>query len=120
MSHNTFIVNGVTHTFTEGEILKYHGLNLRQFVVIHSLKHGSMTLTELAKEARCSTAAMTGLKDKLVEMGFIKCFESTTDRRRSVVSLLPPGFKATQYFIGRFICAQLQPNGDGGSPESGK
>ena len=102
-------------TFTPKEILEYHKLNVRQLMVMDALRRGRpMTLTELSKEVHCSTAAMTALRDKLVRIGFVKCFESKTDRRLSVVSLLAPGYRAFQYLTERLVCAQPKPSGNGG------
>ena len=93
-------------TFTPKEILEYHKLNVRQLMVMDALRRDRpMTLTELSKEVHCSTAAMTALRDKLVRIGFVKCFESKTDRRLSVVSLLAPGYRAFQYLTERLVCA---------------
>ena len=66
-------------------------LNMRQVGVLLNLSRGQDTLASLARKVRCSSAAMTGIKDKLVVSGLITELNDAGDRRRVPVVLTDEG-----------------------------
>jgi DNA-binding MarR family transcriptional regulator len=71
-------------------------LNMRQVGVLLNLSHVEAgqpfkTMASLAKKVRCSSAAMTGIKDKLVVAGLLKEMGDPNDRRRTLIVLTDDG-----------------------------
>lgn len=53
---------------------------------------GQIDMTRLAQRLRLSTAAVTGLADRLVENGFVKRLKKPNDRRAIILELTEKGY----------------------------
>ncbi len=52
---------------------------------------GELTMTEIAKQMGHTTAAATGLVDRLEKLGHVARCHATTDRRKVLVKITPSG-----------------------------
>lgn len=69
-------------------------LNYAQFYLLGVLKEGrELTMGEIAKRMGHSTAAATGLVDRLEKLSFVSRVASQEDRRRVVVAITSHGEK---------------------------
>lgn len=71
---------------------------LAALLFVQSRKTGGVTCTDLARELRVSTAAITGMKDRLVSAGFMEEKANPSDRRQTIITLTASGVKACDEF----------------------
>ncbi len=83
--HRSFIKSLSKH-LDEGKI------SLPQFTLIGYLSQTeSMSMTEIARKMNHTTAATTGLVDRLVKAKLVKRFEDESDRRKVMVKISDQG-----------------------------
>jgi len=61
------------------------------FLMGHINAAGSLTMTEIAEKMNHTTAAATGLVDRLANLKYVERSSSTTDRRKVLVHITPKG-----------------------------
>jgi DNA-binding MarR family transcriptional regulator len=77
-------------------------ITLPQFFILKSLyREGQMKMTDLARYMNVTTAAMTGLVDRLVRDGYIERVRSDNDRRIIKVKLTSIGNGLVKRVNGR-------------------
>ncbi len=76
------------------------------FMLSHVHTQGPMSMTEIAEKMRHTTAAATGLVDRLQKLGFVDRIQALDDRRKVLVSLRPKGEELVA-FIRKDISANL-------------
>ena len=81
------------------------------FLLMQIVQHKQMTMTQVAECMDHSTAAATGLVDRLEKFDYIKRTVSPTDRRKVLVSITETGKKTVEATrrkimngLERFIC----------------
>ena len=72
-----------------------------------SLSRGKDTLASLAMKVGCSSAAMTGIRDKLFKSGFITELNEVGDRRCTPIVLTDEGNKMVESLKNYFSSNNL-------------
>ncbi len=76
------------------------------FMLSHVHTTGPMSMTEIAERMRHTTAAATGLVDRLQKLGFIDRVQAPDDRRKVLVRIRPKGEELVT-FIRKDVSANL-------------
>ncbi|HVE16403.1 MAG TPA: MarR family transcriptional regulator [Chthoniobacterales bacterium] len=76
------------------------------FMLSHVYTQGPMSMTEIAEKMRHTTAAATGLVDRLQKLGFVDRVQSPADRRKVLVHLRPKGEELV-LFIRKDVSSNL-------------
>ncbi len=63
------------------------------FLLSHISTHDALSMTEIAEKMNHTTAAATGLVDRLEKLGYILRMNAATDRRKVLVRITPKGDK---------------------------
>jgi DNA-binding MarR family transcriptional regulator len=85
------------------EIKKVIDLNIRQLLVLKFLaKNGPSKLIDLSREAQCTSAGITNLRDKLERLSFIQEVKVSEDRRATYVGLTEEGTKVLKLVAETF------------------
>ncbi len=72
-------------------------ITLPQMVIVNLLaREGEQRMTDMARTLNVTTAAMTGIIDRLVREGFVKRTIDASDRRAINVSVTPKGIKVAK------------------------
>ena len=79
------------------------GLNIRQVIFISAVRKAPSTLGTISKVLKCSTAAMTSMRDKLVGLGMVEEVVIGTDRRSTHVSATDHGRDVLTFLYGKFL-----------------
>ena len=67
-------------------------MSFAQFFLLGALNHGeALTMSEIAARMRHTTAAATGLVDRLETLGYVGRTHATDDRRKVLVRITPRG-----------------------------
>lgn len=75
-------------------------ITMPQFIVLEILSHrGESKMTDLAKALDVTTAAMTGIADRLVRDGYLVRGRDPDDRRIVRVKLTPKGAKVIKTMV---------------------
>ncbi len=73
-------------------------ITLPQMVVLETLRrHGELNMTDLAGALKVTTAAMTGLSDRLVRDGYAKRVNDPDDRRVVKIKLTAKGINMADH-----------------------
>jgi DNA-binding MarR family transcriptional regulator len=109
--------------FTLGEVLKTGNRKLNRanvsLVQLMFLRHmatrsaESLTMTDIAKWFGHSTAAATGVVDRLEKLGYVERKHAIDDRRKVTVVLLPKGFDLVREFEEEGIVKVAELLGEG-------
>lgn len=74
------------------------------FLLAHIATHEGMSMTDIAEKMNHSTAAATGLVDRLENLGYVKRAGASSDRRKVIVKITKKGLslvgKIRQDIIG--------------------
>jgi DNA-binding MarR family transcriptional regulator len=72
--------------------LSRDNISFAQFFLLgHLSSSQEMTMTDIAKKMGHSTAAATGLVDRLEKLGYMECIHAIDDRRKVMVRITPSG-----------------------------
>ena len=72
--------------------LSHGNVSFAQFFLLGALNHGeALTMSEIAARMRHTTAAATGLVDRLETLGYVERAHATDDRRKVLVRITPRG-----------------------------
>ena len=72
--------------------LTHGNVSFAQFFLLGALDHGeALTMSEIAARMRHTTAAATGLVDRLEALGYVGRTHATDDRRKVLVRITPCG-----------------------------
>ncbi|MFA6321017.1 MAG: MarR family transcriptional regulator [Candidatus Omnitrophota bacterium] len=72
-------------------------ITLPQLVIVNALaREGELRMTDLARSMNVTTAAMTGIIDRLVRDGYVKRAADADDRRTVKVGVTPKGIKVAR------------------------
>ncbi len=67
------------------------------FMLSHVSDDGPLSMTEIAGRMRHTTAAATGLVDRLEKLAFVTRVQASEDRRKVLVKILPKGQELVSY-----------------------
>lgn len=73
------------------------------FLLCHIDAHESLSMTEIAEKMSHSTAAATGLVDRLQNLGYLQRGHAPTDRRKVMVKITPKGSELVQMIRGDIV-----------------
>ncbi|SMG55904.1 DNA-binding transcriptional regulator, MarR family [Paenibacillus aquistagni] len=74
-----------------------HDVNPTQFSVLEQLsQQGSLKVTEVAKSLRLTAGAVTGITDKLIELGMVVRRRDDADRRTVYLDITDAGHKLVE------------------------
>ena len=79
-----------------------YDINHRQLLVLLALAHEPINCSKLAKNIKASTAAITGLCDKLQKLGYVERKHSdkyNEDRRTVYISITELGAEIVDYIV---------------------
>lgn len=89
----------IKHQVTEFDKLK---ITMSQFFVLDLIKgHGEAKMSDIAKFINVTTAAMTGIIDRLVKSGMVLRISDSKDRRIIRVKLTAKGAKIVNDMLSR-------------------
>ena len=96
------IMPAISREFYKQQTREFYKMKITmpQFVVLEILNHkGESRMTDLARAINVSTAAMTGIVDRLVRDGYIARANDPDDRRIIKVDLTAKGARAVKNII---------------------
>ena len=73
------------------EAANTRGLSLKQTMLLIQLSDDPMTMTAISKDLGASTAAITGMVDRMEKLGLVMRHHGLADRRKIVVSITDKG-----------------------------
>ena len=73
------------------EAANTRGLSLKQAMLLIQLEDEPMTMTAISKNLGTSTAAITGMVDRMEKLGLVTRHHGLADRRKIVVSITDKG-----------------------------
>ncbi|MDD5423091.1 MAG: MarR family transcriptional regulator [Candidatus Omnitrophota bacterium] len=77
-------------------------ITMPQFIVLNFLStHGESSMTDLAHYIKVTTAAVTGMVDRLVREGYATRLDDPKDRRIKRLTLTSKGNKIVGYILGQ-------------------
>jgi len=84
------------------------GLSWAQMMLLAYLsEEGYMTMTDISRKTGNSTAAATGMIDRMEKLGYVERMHASDDRRKVFVQMAPRGLQTLHLFRG-FLSKHLQ------------
>jgi DNA-binding MarR family transcriptional regulator len=80
------------------EIAEAHNLTLQQVNALHILyKNGSLPMNAVATHMHCDPSNITGIIDRLVQLGYVERREAAEDRRTKLLFLTTKAHEVMQH-----------------------
>lgn len=89
------------------------------FLLSYLQSEDFLTMSEIARKMGHSTAAATGLVDRLEKLGYVQRLHSDEDRRKVIVRITPQGGRLVEKIRGSIV-AGLSEYFEGGDSAAGK
>ncbi|MDC7232145.1 MAG: MarR family transcriptional regulator [Spirochaetales bacterium] len=90
------LIRGFKHK--AGEKYSLNKSQMRTLIILG--RRGGQTMTELVTHMNIEKGSMTSVVDSLIEGGFVSRERDSKDRRKVLISLLPPGQEMAQALSG--------------------